>query len=81
MGVLGVLVLIVVGLILSVNGDVSALKPGHYAIGGVAILPTMLSVLALIVMESDAVHKANTCILPDAFLTLYPDNQPSRQDV
>ena len=69
---LGLLVLVVMGLLLTVGGDVSALKPGHYALGGVAILPTMLSVLVLIIMESDAVHKANLGEVPDWLARKYP---------
>ena len=71
-GMLGLLVVVVAVLLLSVGGDVNALKPGHYAIGGVAILPTMLSVLVLIVMESDAVHKANLGEVPDWLARKYP---------
>jgi len=71
-GMLALMALIVAGLLLSVGGDASALKPGHYAIGGVAILPTMFSVLVLIVMESDAVHKANIGDVPDWLVKRYP---------
>ena len=67
--------LVVLGLILSVGGDVNALKPGHYALGGVAILPTMFSVLVLIIMESDAVHKANISEVPDWLVKKYPPPQ------
>lgn len=67
------LLLVIVALVLTVGGDVNALKPGHYAAGGVAILPTMLSVLVLIIMESDAVHKANIGEVPDWLVKKYPD--------
>jgi len=65
--------LVITGLILSVGGDVSQLKPGHYAIGGVAFLPGMFSVLALIVMESDAMHQAKMGRVPDGMVRRFPN--------
>ena len=65
--------LIIAGLIFSVGGDVTQLKPGHYALGGVAILPTMFSVLALIVMESDAMHQAKMGRVPDGMVRRFPN--------
>lgn len=65
--------LVVAGLILSVGGDVAQLKPGHYAIGGVAFLPGMFSILALIVMESDAMHQAKMGRVPDGMVRRFPN--------
>ena len=65
--------LVVTGLILSVGGDTSQLKPGHYALGGVAFLPGMFSILALIVMESDAMHQAKTGRIPDGMARRFPN--------
>lgn len=39
-------------------------RPQHWALGGAAMLPTMVTVLALIVMESDAMHQARHGMLP-----------------
>jgi hypothetical protein len=64
--------LVIAGLILSVGGDASQLKPGHYAIGGVTFLPVMFSILALIVMESDAMHQAKTGLVPDGMVRMFP---------
>ena len=72
-GMLLFLGVVVTGILLSVGGDVSQLKPGHYALGGVAILPTLLSVLVLVVMESDAVHKANIGEVPKWLVEKYPN--------
>ncbi len=72
-GMLALLGLVVVGLLISVGGDATQLKPGHYAVGGVASLPTLLFVLALIVMESDALHKARTGQLPEWLVKKYPN--------
>lgn len=69
--------LVVAGLILSVGGDASQLKPGHYALGGVAFLPGMFSVLALIVMESDAMHQAKTGRIPDGMVRRFPNSEKS----
>ncbi len=46
--------------------------PQHYALGGVAVLPTMLTVLALIIMESDAINQARQGILSKGMLERYP---------
>ena len=63
----------IIGLVLSVGGNVSDLKPGHYALGGVTILPTMLTVLVLIVMESDAMHQAKHGIVAKWYVEKNPN--------
>lgn len=75
LGMLLLLALVVGGILLSVGGDASQLKPGHYALGGVASLPTLLFVLVLIVMESDALHKARTGIVPEWLVKKYPTDR------
>lgn len=72
-GMLGILGLVVVGLVLSVGGSVENLRPGHYALGGAAMLPTLVTILVLIVMESDAVHKARIGELPDWLTQKFPN--------
>lgn len=47
-------------------------RPQHYAFGGVAILPTMLTVLVLIIMESDAMNQARQGILPKSMVERFP---------
>lgn len=42
-------------------------------VGGVALLPVMVSVLVLIVMESDAIHQANTGKLPKSVFERFPN--------
>jgi hypothetical protein len=42
-------------------------------IGGVGILPVMVTVLVLILMESDALHQAAENRLPEWMLALYPN--------
>lgn len=74
-GMLGVLGLVVAGLLLSVGGDASQLKPGHYALGGVSALPTLVFILVLIVMESDAMHKAKTGVVPQWLIDKYPNTE------
>jgi len=51
------------------DGD---LKPQHWALGGAAVLPTMVTVLILVIMESEALHHAKTGILPDWVKEKYP---------
>ena len=70
---LALLGIVIVGLLFSVGMDPSQLKPGHYALGGVAILPTLISVLVLIVMESDAMHKAKIGDVPQWLVEKYPN--------
>lgn len=50
------------------------MKVAVYAIaGGLGILPTMVTVLILILMESDAMHQAKQCKLPESVVELYPN--------
>lgn len=72
-GMLGFLALVIAGILFSVGGDATQLKPGHYAFGGVAGLPTLVFILALIVMESDALHKARTGQVPEWLVKKYPN--------
>jgi hypothetical protein len=73
-GMLALLGLVIAGLLASVGGDAAQLKPGHYALGGVASLPTMIFILVLIVMESDAMHKAKIGLVPEWLVKKYPDS-------
>jgi len=76
-GMLMLLGFVMIGLLISAGGDPSQLKPGHYAIAGVAALPTLVFILALIVMESDALHKARTGQVPEWLVDKHP--QPAVQ--
>jgi len=50
------------------------MKEAVYAlIGGVCMLPTMVTTLVLIIMESDALHQASEGKLPDKTIDLYPN--------
>lgn len=49
------------------------LRPQHWAIGGAAFLPMMVTVLVLIIMESEALHHAKQGILPDWIKSRFPD--------
>ncbi len=62
----------IAAILASVGGDPADLRPGHYAIGGMVILPTLFTVLVLILMESDAVHKARVGEVPDGLVRRYP---------
>jgi len=69
--------LVIVVVLLISAGDP---KPQHYAIGGVGILPTMLTILALIVMESDAMHQARLGKLPDNIVRKFPNPEARQVD-
>jgi hypothetical protein len=73
-GLMAVAALVLAGLLLSAGGDTSQLKPGHYALGGVSALPVLLFIMVLIVMESDALHKAKNGQLPQWLVEKYPNN-------
>lgn len=50
------------------------MKEAVYAlIGGVCLLPTMVTTLVLIIMESDALHQAGEGKLPDKMIEQYPN--------
>ncbi len=72
---IGIIALMGVGIVVilaSVGGNIADLRPGHYAIGGMVMLPTLFSVLVLILMESDAVHKANLGDVPEWLVKKFP---------
>lgn len=47
--------------------------PQHWALGGAAMLPTMVTVLVMIVMESDAMHQARHGMLPAWLVERFPN--------
>ncbi|WP_457668623.1 hypothetical protein [Thiolapillus sp.] len=71
-GMIALMGLGIAAILASVGGNVADLRPGHYAIGGMVMLPTLFSVLVLIIMESDAVHKANISDVPEWLVKKYP---------
>ena len=56
---------------LASGGD---MKPQHWAFGGAAFLPVMVSVLGLIIFESESLHQAKTGVLPDWVSERFPEN-------
>jgi len=55
------------------NGD---FRPQHWALAGAAALPVMVTVLALVVMESEALNQAKEGILPNWVKEKFPQNAP-----
>jgi len=52
------------------------MKEAVYAlIGGICLLPTMVTTLVLIIMESDSLHQAGVGKLPDNMIDLYPNEE------
>ncbi len=52
------------------------MKEAAYAfIGGVGLLPIMVTVLILIIMESDALHQASLGELPQSIIDQFPEGQ------
>ena len=78
------LMLAVMGAIFSVIYLVSGgdMKPQHWALGGAAFLPTMVTVLGLIVFESESLHQAKNAMLPNWISERFPENAltPIEQD-
>jgi len=66
---LGIMIAAIIIVLLVSGGEPG---PQHYALGGVAVLPTMLTVLALIIMESDAINQARQGILSKGMIERYP---------
>jgi hypothetical protein len=52
------------------------MKPQHWAFSGAAFLPIMVSVLGLIIFESEALHQSKSGLLPDWVGKAFPDNAP-----
>ncbi len=49
------------------------MRPQHWAFFGIGIMPTLITVLALIIMESDALHLSRFGQMPDWLVARYPD--------
>ena len=52
------------------------MKPQHWAFGGASFLPIMVSVLGLIIFESESLHQAKSAMLPDWVSERFPENAP-----
>ncbi len=50
-------------------------RPQHIALGGAAILPTMVMVLVLIIFETEALDDAKKGRVPDNIVKRYPEGQ------
>ncbi len=69
-GMLGLMALVILIVFLISGGNP---RPQHYALGGLGILPTMITVLVLIVMESESMHQAKHGLLPKWIIERYPN--------
>ncbi|GAB4297915.1 MAG: hypothetical protein Kow0096_16280 [Thiohalomonadaceae bacterium] len=67
---LGIMVVVMIAIYLISGGN---MRPQHWAFFGVGIMPTLVTVLVLIVMESDALHLARFGKMPDWLVQRYPD--------
>ena len=66
-----IILLVIIGIIWTLaEGN---LRPQHWAIGGAAILPVMVTILVLIVMESEALHHAKIGMLPNWIKERFPE--------
>lgn len=52
------------------------MRPQHWAIGGATVLPVMVTVLILIIMESESLHHAKIGVLPDWVKQQFPQGAP-----
>lgn len=70
------IMLTIVGSLLSIIYMVSGgdMRPQHWAFGGATFLPVMVSVLGLIIFESESLHQAKNAMLPDWVSKRYPEN-------
>lgn len=67
------LMLLVVALILLVSGGNP--KPQQIALAGIAILPTMITTFALIIMETVSLDDSKNGRVPDAVVDRFPDGK------
>ena len=77
-GMIAAMGLGIAAILASVGGDAADLRPGHFAIGGIVMLPTLFTILVLIIMESDAVHKANIGEVPEWMIRRFPPPEDYR---
>jgi len=70
------LMLTIMGSLFSIIYMVSGgdMRPQHWALGGAAFLPTMVSILGLIIFESESLHQAKNAMLPDWVSERFPEN-------
>ncbi len=52
------------------------MRPQHWALFGAGILPTMVTVLVLILMESEALHLARSGLVPDWLVERFNADAP-----
>lgn len=62
----------VFGIIYLVSGG--DMRPQHWALGGAAFLPTMVTVLGLIIFESESLNMSKTGMLPKWISERFPEN-------
>jgi len=67
------LMLLAMGTVLLVSGG--APKPQHIALGGAAVLPTMVMVLVLIILETEALDDSKKGRVPDWVVKRYPEGR------
>jgi len=70
------IMLTVVGSLLATIYMISGgdMRPQHWAFSGATFLPIMVSVLGLIIFESESLHQAKNAMLPDWVSERYPEN-------
>lgn len=70
------IMLTVVGSLLATIYMISGgdMRPQHWAFSGATFLPIMVSVLGLIIFESESLHQAKSAMLPDWVSERYPEN-------
>jgi hypothetical protein len=71
-GMIVLMLLAMVAIILVSGGNP---KPQHIALGGAAVLPTMVMVLILIVFETEALDDARKGRVPDSMVKRFPEGQ------
>jgi len=70
------LMLLAIGSIFAIIWTASGgdMGPQQWALGGAAFLPMMVSVLAMVIFESESLHQAKSAILPDWVSERFPEN-------
>lgn len=72
---IGMIVLMLLAMVAVVLVSGGNPRPQHIALGGAAVLPTMVMVLVLIVLETEALDDARKGRVPDSMVKRFPEGQ------
>ncbi|WP_428624196.1 hypothetical protein [Sedimenticola sp.] len=72
---IGMIVVMLLALVAMLVVSDGSPKPQHIALGGAVILPTMVMVMVLIILETEALGDARKGRVPDTVVKRFPEGQ------